>query len=867
MLARVRCSRFAKPFPWYLAALFTAFACSEPSSPVKNNPPPAEPSRDPPFCSFERPPSHAEKPAPAPAVIRAAYAERVLDMPIGAPLGGYGDRLTLLGQATPADARPKRFTKGFVPSVGMHDAPKAHVTALEVGGERLALVGLDVPLLNENSLFELEAKTEAIGPMRGRIILSASHSHAAWAGWQPSLVLMPGIDRPRSDLSDRLLNSVAQAIADAFSALEDAKIGFAVEKQFDPNDTVSSDRRGENDAVLGPDGNTAGMNKDPIVWAMRIDRADGTPLSAIVNLPVHGTLGEGSNPLVSTDLPGAIGRSLSNKLGYPVMHLQGAAGDITPKELQSRKNCPGAARCLDMPGIEIVAGRAADLAAPLVEGIQTSDKAAMEVVTRTFYSGREAVVKRPDGTELRYAPADVEPDGILFDSMGKISNPIDEFNTATGAGLCGDRDAGSFAPLAGAADVYLSCLDVGRGQGFVLGLFDVPPVADMPLCDTIRTTATAVRIAGTSSGDWLLLTIPGEPTAPFASYLRGRSPAGADKTLLIGYAGDHVGYVLTAEDWLAGGYEPSTNIWGPLEGEIAMDGILEAAALAWTPQVEDPEDGSSRFLNWVFPDAKPLEITITADHGQPAPNVNVWWPDTVNNEAGVPAAMVPRAVGTARFAWFGGDPAVDMPDIFIEYETMPDVFEPLVDSRGKPAGSRDGAVVLSYTPEPLTADKPGHHIFAALWQPVPADPFGAAEPQKPYSLPLGRYRFHVKGRAMAAQGAVDYELTSIPFEVTEAPLSLDSSAKRAGNSIELQASLGQAPGMRALQDGPSDVDIPLPGPWTLEITFADATVKSLMVMPDSNGLISIPLSAAEVLSAMSVNVRDAMGNGGILTVQ
>jgi neutral ceramidase len=846
-----------------LVALAIA-ACASDEEPPKVT---EETPKDPAHCRFELPPEPSPtKPPNAPSAVLAGFGSAVLAMPIGAPLGGYGDRHPVLG-GTPADKRASRFSTGFVPSVGMHDAPRADAIAIEAGGERLVIVRADLPLSTENSLFQLEDAVAPDGSMRGRILLAVSHSHAAWAGWQPSLALMPGIDRPRKDLADRIVGSMASAVKAALASMEPAKIGVAVDAAFDPEDTVTSDRRGENDDVLGPDGNTAGKDKDPIVWAMRIDRADGSPMAAFLNLAVHGTIGEGSNPLVSTDIPGAIARSLSADLGYPVLHLQGAAGDITPRDIQSRKACKGEARCLDMPGMEVVGARAAALVRPLVEGIKTGEEAALEVVTRTFQEGRDYRVRRPDGTELWYAPADVEPDGVIFDASGKIATPIDEFTTVTGAGLCGDAEAGSFAALPFAAGVYSSCVDLERGAGIIFSLFQVPATMDMPPCDTVRSTATAVRLSGTPSGDWLIATIPGEPTAPYTAYLRSRSPAGPDRTLVIGYAGDHAGYILTAEDWLAGGYEPSINLWGPLEGEVILDGILEAAAIAWTPEIEDPAAGTSRFVEWEYLPADPITPIVTTDHGSPATNASVWWPDTDVAEPTVPAMTVARAVSAARFAWFGGDPAVDMPEVFIERETAPGMFEPLVDARGRSASSRDGAVVLTYTPEPLDAAAPEHHVFAAVWQPVPPDPFSHAEPARPFSLPLGRYRFRAVGVAVGKGGEEGYSIASEPFEVLPAPLSSASSAVRGASSIEIQADLGSAPGLRALQDGPSDTAIPLLGPWSVELTMADSTTKTVTVNPSPSGAGSVPLTAAEAQEVVSVMVRDAAGNGGALVVK
>jgi len=171
-----------------LVALAIA-ACASDEEPPKVT---EETPKDPAHCRFELPPEPSPtKPPNAPSAVLAGFGSAVLAMPIGAPLGGYGDRHPVLG-GTPADKRASRFSTGFVPSVGMHDAPRADAVAIEAGGERLVIVRADLPLSTENSLFQLEDAVAPDGSMRGRILLAVSHSHAAWAGWQPSLALMPG---------------------------------------------------------------------------------------------------------------------------------------------------------------------------------------------------------------------------------------------------------------------------------------------------------------------------------------------------------------------------------------------------------------------------------------------------------------------------------------------------------------------------------------------------------------------------------------------------------------------------------------------------------------------------------------------------
>jgi neutral ceramidase len=414
-------------------------------------------------------------------------------------------------------------------------------------------------------------------------------------------------------------------------------------------------------------------------------------------------------------------------------------------------------------------------------GIETQGEVALEIVTRTFPIGRGGVVERPDGKRLYYLPPDpaYEPDNVLFDADGTATSPFDEFNALAGAGLCGDAAASSLSSIPGGpTGPYNSCVDVADGAGIVLGIFGVE-APTVPLCDSVRATTAAVRISGLASGDWLMLGLPGEGTAPFAEYLRGRSPVGRERTLLVGYADEHAGYLLTSEDWLAGGYEPSTNLWGPREGEQIIEGILAAAAIALTPEREDPEAGTSRFEAFDWMEDTTVVPTSTTNHGTPftGPLAALFWPDARAVEA--IAATVPRGIGVARFAWYGGDPAVDFPEVVVEREVAADRFEVLLDERGRAQSSFDGVVVVTYTPSPVDAAQPDSHIYAATWQPVAPGPFSITDPARPFSLPTGRYRLRATGHAQNGE----YEVTSTVFDIVDAPLAATSHVVRRSDGL------------------------------------------------------------------------------------
>ena len=836
--------------------------------------PPVEPDGPAfPHCEMVPAPTRAARPPPTRSPVKAGVARRVLDLPIGTPMGGYGSRSTTFGgkgDSIALDARVARFATRFIPSAGAHDSPKVDALAMEIDGERLVLLQTDSVFINENALFAVEQAIAPDGSMRGHVIIMASHSHSSPSNWLPSLTLMPGIDRPSRALFERAVASHAEAALAALGALEPARIGFASDPNADMAGAISHDRRGENNTLLGPDGNTAGKDKDHEVWALRVDRVDGSPMVALLSFPIHGTIGTEVSPLFSSDVPGGIERALSSALGFPVFHVQGAGGDVSPQYTHGRTACANAARCLDIPNIEVVGDLAKDAFAPLIESVVTEPAVAIEVVTRTYFVGYAAVVTRPGGVTLAYTePGDYTPDGEVYTPEGAVKNPIDEFNAASGAVFCGDMEKRGIVGIPGTDKIgpYSSCEDVRMLAPLVGGLYDVVP-PETPICDTLRTTATAVRFDMELAGSTLLLTVPGEPLAPFAAYLRSQSPAGPGRTLMVGYAQDHVGYVMTAEDWLAGGYEPSINVWGPLEGEMVLGGALKSAAIAWTPEREDPERGTSRFESFPFPDAPPVVPVVTTDHGTVPSTLpsTLFLPDSVAMPASAqPDSTIARAVGAARFVWLGGDPAVDFPQVHIERETTPGTFVPLLGSRAEPASSGDGAVILTYTPDPIDAAAPTQHFYAATWQAVPPEPFAASVPDRPFSLPLGRYRFAVTGRAWTGAGSVPYTLASEPFTVAPATL-VGASATRTESALVVTARLGNAPGLRALGLGSSDAMIALPGPWFVVVDLGDGTTKTLTVTPQQ-GVGEVPLTAAELAAAVSVNVTDVVGNGGSLTVE
>jgi neutral ceramidase len=613
-----------------------------------------------------------------------------------------------------------------------------------------------------------------------------------------------------------------------------------------------------------------GPRKDHDLYVLRVDARDGTPIALINVFGVHGTVLSERNALMTTEVTGAIERALEESFDrrVVVMHLQGAAGDVSPGG-ESMIDCSGSmanAQCMDFARIEMVGRMARDRILATYEraGTNMRETLSIESVTRAVPLGPDwrTFAIRDGARRLEYAPFQRNrlPDGNIFGAMGEVLSPIDEFNAPHGAGLCG-ADRGPLIPMAALPGVsmlrpYRSCIDVQRGALFVFGSANLPE-EPTPVCASTRTQLTALRL-----GDVMFATLPGEPVTLLADALRARSPMPPERTVVVGYAQGHVGYLLTPEDWLQGGYEPNINLWGPLEGEYLVEQSAALMALANTPMRENAAMGSVPRLP--SPSSQPDTL---APPDMPAGAGTV--PTTIPPEVFVrgrriltsaqPPAMVPR-LSVATFVWLGDDPQRQNARVRLERE-MPagsGVFVPVRRRSGREVDDQD--LLVTWTPIPLRSARgtPRTHYWVVEWQAVtPWGTSGLDDPEDRAGLPLGRYRFHVEGAG--------WTLDSNAFEVI--PGSLSVSATRSANAFTVSAGYDAREGWRLIaSQGAQNRRVPLVrGPWTVVFEMDMGAPRTEMVMtPSAMGTATIDLGP-QVDRVRRIIVRDRFGNEGAVT--
>jgi neutral ceramidase len=756
--------------------------------------------------------------------IEAGAAEGTLDLPIGTPMGGFSSRSNLLGGESRPDNRRGPYHVGFVPSAGAQTRPGVKALWLHNGADDLLILKADLIYSNDHYVADvtraLEAQTGR--DLRGRVVISASHSHQSYGPFSDQFHFYLGGDRFNPEIYARLVERTVDIALDAYASLQPAKIGSGWERDWDPEDRVYRDRRRDNDDLHVWDDAEPGAGKDPYLHVLRVDDADDTPIALVFTFGIHGTAVGADSPMLSTEVTGHLENAVQNAFDHPIvaMHLQGAGGDASP-----------AGRGARFARLEHVGDAGAPGILRLWEATPTSDTPlALEAVSRHVPQHHSQIrVTRGGTVDWRYAPLtdNPAPDDEIYDEDGRILSPIDEFNAPFGAVFCG-----SDAPLIPAGNIgsqvfpYSACMDAELVSRILYALFQLEEgEIPLPLPESLKagTTATSLhpirtlRPDGTVEEDDLYTGFfPGEPTAMYAEQFRRRARAELDRdlALTVGYAQDHEGYLLIPEDWLLGGYEPNINLWGPLQAEHIMEGLLDASAQHLGNGVRTPDAVGSAFSPTTYP-SRPLP-ELRPDHTPTAgtrlaapPEPTLWTPDAMPIDLNVPESLR-RVQGMIQVAWDGGDAMVDLPVVSLLRE-VDGAWIPATTRSGRPVTDSLPDMLMTWTPDPLfpaTADQT--HRWWVVWQAVDHITDRAG-------LPLGRYRLRVQGQRYVGDEPTwpwttePYGFDTQPFEVTPAELTVVGAEDGVWVSLR-----GPTHGFRMIHpDGDADGDNPVEGPLTV----------------------------------------------------
>ncbi|TNE46434.1 MAG: hypothetical protein EP343_22765 [Deltaproteobacteria bacterium] len=461
-----------------------------------------------------------------------------MDFPLGVSMGGFGFRPGPRGG----------YAKSLGGSEGAYDRFTIKALMLDDGMERVVLLRSPLIFTTDYMLTQISQRIvkETGIDLISKTLMVSHHSHSAPARFWNLLSDLGfgafGGGDFLEEVFDRLAESFAKAIVLANNNLAEGRVGYTLVPDFDKENLIFSDRR-----------NQSANNKNPNLLVMRVDKADGTPIAALVTFPMHGTISE--NTMLTNDAPGGLEFGLEDRLEakfktrVDVFFMQGSAGDVSP-----RGDRMGHKGTLQM---QMIGHLASQTIVPLFEKIQTKTDLTLDVANKRIPVSRNSIGYKP-GEFYR----------VILD---------EQQDHRYGAFQCVGKEYRHDTPEVH-KDGKLGCA------------FSVFDLNGAPIAQFSKTRLTAMRI-----GDLHISSFPGEVTSILASRfvdaVKQESGSKIKDHVVMGYAQDHHLYILTEDDWYKGGYEASMNVWGPKFGSYL---VKEAKALALqltTPEKEKNDTG------------------------------------------------------------------------------------------------------------------------------------------------------------------------------------------------------------------------------------------------------------------------------------
>ncbi len=336
------------------------------------------------------------------------------------------------------------------------------------------------------------------------------------------------------------------------------------------------------------------------------------------------------------------------------------------------------------------------------------------------------------------------------------------------------------------------------------------------------------RISVARIGGAHLLIQPGEPLTEYGVRLMARAQEqgfAARDTFIWGYSQDHVGYILAPEkeDWDMGGTEGTTTFWGWKLGARLLDATSELLKVIDTPDLPPPHEFDLQY-------SKLLDIAppVVALPGLSAGAI-VFEPTGIER------------FQTTRFAWYGGDPLVDLPQAtLLRCDETGETCEPM--------RRRNGEIIDSYFEMHL-----GYRLINVqhLWQ---------IDFEAPFDWPSGTYRFEVRGQAQEP-----YTLRSEAFAVTPSPL-IYVAPQRVGERVEVTLSYAPNPDNYRMIDPQVRPGRQAPvreGSVTLKIGANTATVSTPRIEVRDGELVAVYSAViAGDVATLEADAVDQYGNTG-----
>ncbi len=243
--------------------------------------------------------------------MRAGVGRVDITPPVGIPAGGWGNQFHEV-------------------SAGNDLELWATVLVVEgVDGKQVAVADLDLCILDDAQAARARSViAHAAGVPVDNVAVGTTHNHSV-----PVTLELGGawIRRNRELVApyvESVFDALGRAAAAASTSLQPVRVGAG----------RGSSPLAVNRRMTKPDGTAAvGLNwdgaVDPTLTVVRLDGGDDAPVATIVHYACHPIILGPDNTFVTPEYPGIVKRVVEAALGGHCLFVQGACGDIGPREL------------------------------------------------------------------------------------------------------------------------------------------------------------------------------------------------------------------------------------------------------------------------------------------------------------------------------------------------------------------------------------------------------------------------------------------------------------------------------------------------------------------------------------------------------
>ncbi|MCC6588386.1 MAG: neutral/alkaline non-lysosomal ceramidase N-terminal domain-containing protein [Bryobacterales bacterium] len=233
-----------------------------------------------------------------------------------------------------ADITPQssQWLMGYGPrqSTGVHDRIFHKVAALDDGGTQAFIIASDLCVFSPSVYDEVTAELKKqIGLEPRQVWWTVTHTHSAPEVGSPGMydVLLKGRSEHAwdRDYTAFVKSTLVGAVKQARAELKPARLVIGTGMANANINRRARDLDGTISLGLNPDGPA-----DRQIGLIRLERADGSLMGLIANYAMHGTVLGGQWVQISGDGPGVVAAYVEEKLGAPMLYVNGAAGNLAP---------------------------------------------------------------------------------------------------------------------------------------------------------------------------------------------------------------------------------------------------------------------------------------------------------------------------------------------------------------------------------------------------------------------------------------------------------------------------------------------------------------------------------------------------------